>query len=125
MDDAVCRLIVWHQDEIKRLTALLSVRVAEAEPVLAQAEAEPATLEAEPTEHLYDGTTQQPYYQSPLSSWDGGNDTAPVSPAPLSPDMFASQTAWSDVPETQPLPRRSTFVEILDMLASEDDEPTQ
>ena len=127
MDDAVNRLIVWHQEEIKRLTALLGVRVAVVEPVIepAVAEAEPAIADDESTEHLYDGTTQQPYYHSPLSSWDGGNDTAPVSPAPLSPDMFASQTAWPEVPETQSLPRRDTFVEILDMLESDDEEPTQ
>lgn len=135
MEDAVNRLIVWHQEEIKRLTTLLSVRVlrvadvkpaeAEAEPAVADVEPVMAEADDEPTEHLYDGTTQQPYYHSPLSSWDGGNDTAPVSPAPLSPDMFASQTAWPEVPETQPLPRRDTFVEILDMLASDDDEPTQ
>ncbi len=114
MDDAVRRLSVWHQDEIKRLTGMLTD--------LTQDDDEPAV-------HLSNGTTQQRRCNvySPLSSWDGGNDTAPVSPAPLSPDMFAPQTAWPthEVPETQMLPRQSTFVDFLDTLASEEDEPTQ
>jgi hypothetical protein len=121
MDDTLHRLILWHQEEIKRLTGLLSDVYVYDTQVNAPAAAEP-----EPTEHLSNGTTQQPNYYSPLSSWEGGNDTAPVSPAPLSPDMFASQTAWpSPVPET-PLPKgKNAFGEILDMLASEDEEPTQ
>jgi hypothetical protein len=116
MEDTVRRLIVWHQEEIKRLTGMLS----DVTKVNA-----PAMADAEPPEHLSYGTTQQRNYYSPLSSWDGGgNDTAPVSPAPLSPDMFAPQTVWHDVPETQLLPRNNTFVDFLDALAS-DEEPTQ
>jgi hypothetical protein len=121
MDDTLHRLIFWHQEEIKRLTGMLSDVYVTQDDASAAAEPEP-----EPTGHLSNGPTQQPNYYSPMSSWEGGNDTAPVSPAPLSPDMFASQTAWpSPVPETQLPTRKSTFVEILDLLASEDEEPTQ
>ena len=114
MDDAVRRLIVWHQEEIKRLTGMLS------DVYVVNTQDDDAV--AQPTEHLAYGSTQQQQYYSPLSSWDGGgNDTAPVSPAALSPDMFAPQTV---VPESQSMPRNSTFVDFLDTLAS-DEEPTQ
>jgi hypothetical protein len=121
MDDTLHRLIFWHQEEIKRLTGMLSdVYVYDTQ------DNAPAAAEPEPTQPLSNGTTQQPNYYSPLSSWEGGNDTAPVSPAPLSPDMFASQTAWpSPVPETPSLKGKNAFGEILDMLASDDEEPTQ